>query len=66
MAVVLDLLFGRPKYNLFIDGEKVSCPLRAKDVDLERCASCQWLQRVDRSTGTIVCQPVLDIVPFIS
>lgn len=60
VAAVLEFLIGRPKLNLLIDGETVRCPLRAKDVDLERCASCQWLERVDREDGTIVCRPILD------
>lgn len=69
VTVVLDFLFGRAKLHLFIDEGKVRCPLRVTDVDIEGCASCEWLERVDRGDATIVCRPILDrfgpFLPFI-
>jgi hypothetical protein len=57
------LLFRPPLDRRFIDAGRVSCPLRAGDVDVDRCASCPWLAGFDHGSRTpsIRCRP--DFVP---
>ncbi len=31
-----------------IDCNKVGCPVRGRDVDIDACCSCQWLLEVDQ------------------
>jgi hypothetical protein len=40
--------FFRPRtYEHYVDGGCVSCPRRGHDVEVDRCASCEWMTRMD-------------------
>jgi hypothetical protein len=42
----------------FVDGERVGCPLRGVDVDVEECLGCDKLLRlVDDDRPYLVCDP---------
>jgi hypothetical protein len=55
----------------FIDHGRVACPVRAADVDLDRCGECSWMRGIDRHAGLAVvrCRPKLvrsvPLEPFI-
>ena len=49
--------------TLLIDGDRVRCPLRKRDVDIEECFSCDQLidVRIDARHPAIVCR--IDLRP---
>jgi hypothetical protein len=52
-------LFRAPLDRRFIDAGRVACPVRGRDVDVDRCAGCQWLVAIDDAakTPSIRCRP---------
>jgi hypothetical protein len=57
------VLFRPPLERRYIDAGRVSCPVRGGDIDVDRCAGCQWLVAFDDASRTpsIRCRP--DCVP---
>lgn len=43
----------------YIDGGRVCCPVRVRDVDVELCAGCRWATSVDLDgeRPVVRCQP---------
>jgi hypothetical protein len=64
-------IFKRPSDVLFVDRNRVFCPVRRADTDVEKCASCHWLLDIDLSAepNMLRCRPAgaaaLDELPFV-
>jgi hypothetical protein len=43
----------------FVDHGSVSCPLRQRDVEVDLCAGCQWMTKIDLETDPpfVRCRP---------
>jgi hypothetical protein len=60
MEYIMFRIFKRPSDALFIDRNRVFCPVRRADTDVEICASCRWLVDVNLSAepGVLHCRPI--------
>ena len=52
-------LFTEPSRDHYIDGGKVFCPTRGRDVDFDLCAGCRALERIefDAAPPYVRCAP---------
>ena len=39
--------FRTPSYEHYVDRGCVSCPRRGCDVEVDRCAGCEWMTAID-------------------
>ena len=61
-------ILRRAPRELFIDRDRVFCPVRRADTDIETCLSCRWANAIDLDAKTPVvrCSPLLagPVAPF--
>jgi len=36
-----------PRYEHYVDRGSVHCPRRGRDVEVDLCAGCEWMTRID-------------------
>jgi hypothetical protein len=48
-----------PSYEHYVDDGRVSCPRRGRDVEVDLCAGCEWMIRIDLEAkpAFVRCEP---------
>lgn len=56
-----------PRRARFISDERIGCPVRHTDTDVETCWRCPWLRDVGRSRQAryVVCEPPFASLPAV-
>jgi hypothetical protein len=58
---------GAPAFEHYVDGGCVSCPLRGRDVEVDLCAACPWMTKIDLQAKSpfVSCRPARVVQPHV-